>query len=278
MKKTLNRIIERTLFRVFDNYVEQNLIPRLAHRFYDNIDFHQRQDAMESSARFAAEHFIAARPFADKFEGLKYAIQKIGRPGLFLEFGVAGGASINFIAANTETTVYGFDSFQGLPEDWRPGVRTGAFRKPSDWLPEVRANVELNVGWFQDTLPKFLAQHDEDVAFLHVDCDLYSSTKTIFSLLADRLKPGSIIVFDEYFSYIGWENHEHAAFEEFIKEHGKSFEYILYQVAGSPAQVAVILTQQPEKVLDADKEFLHFHETTESHHDKNLIHQHPATE
>ncbi|MDQ3185012.1 MAG: class I SAM-dependent methyltransferase [Pseudomonadota bacterium] len=242
MKKILNQVIEKTLFKVLDSYVERNLIPRLTHHFYDNIDFHQRQGAMESSARFAAEHLQGVRPFADKFEGLKYAIERAEKPGLFLEFGVASGRSINFIAANTEAVVYGFDSFQGLPEDWRPGVGKGAFRKPAEWRPEVRANVELNVGWFEDTLPDFLADHHGDIAFLHVDCDLYSSTTTVLSLLADRLKPGSVIVFDEYFSYIGWEKHEHAAFREFIEKHQKNFDYILYQVAGSPAQVAAILT------------------------------------
>ena len=84
-----------------------------------------------------------------------------------------------------------------------------------------------------------LAEHDKDVAFLYIDCDLYSPTKTVPCLQA-----GSIIVFDEYFSYIGWENHEHAAFEEFIKEHKKSFNYILYQKTGSPASLAVILTRR----------------------------------
>lgn len=230
------------MFRVLDNYVEKNLVPRLANRFYDNLDFHQRQRAMESSAAFAAEHFRAARPFADRLQGLEYAIRRAENPGLFLEFGVASGASINFIAGNTDTTVHGFDSFQGLPEYWRPGVDAGAFRKPSGWLPETRTNVELHAGWFEDTLPRFLAEHDEKVAFLHIDCDLYSSTKTVLSLLADRLEPGTVIVFDEYFSYVGWENHEHAAFEEFIKAQQRGFSYFLYQTVGSPAQVGVILS------------------------------------
>ena len=242
MKKILNQIIEKTLFRVLDKYVEKNLIPILDHHLYDNIDFHQRQSAMKTTAKFAASHLQVARPLANRLELLKLAIERANNPGLFLEFGVAGGASINYIAANTESTVHGFDSFQGLPENWRPGVGSGAFRKPSGWLPEVSANVELHIGWFEDTLPDFLAKHDENVAFLHIDCDLYSSTKTVLSLLSDRLKPGSVIVFDEYFSYIGWEKHEHAAFEEFISEHQKDFDYFLYQKADSPAQVAVILT------------------------------------
>lgn len=241
MKKILNQIIEKTLFRVLDKYVENNLIPILTRRFYNNIDFHQRQIAMATTAKFAASQFLKTRPVTDRFELIRLAIEKVNIPGLFLEFGVASGSSINFIAANTDSTVHGFDSFQGLPEDWRPGVGMGAFQKPQNWLPEVKENVELHVGWFNDALPDFLARHDEDVAFLHIDCDLYSSTKTVFSILANRLKPGSVIVFDEYFSYIGWENHEHAAFEEFVKEHKIEFDYILYQVAGSPAQVAVLL-------------------------------------
>lgn len=242
MKRILNQIIEKTLFRVLDKYVEGHLIPILTRHFYDNIDFHQRQIAMATSAKFAADHFQKTRPVTDRLKLLKLAIEKVTNPGLFLEFGVAGGSSINFIAANTDTIVHGFDSFQGLPEDWRPGVGMGAFKKPQNWLPEMRENVQLHVGWFDATLPEFLVKHDEDIAFLHIDCDLYSSTKTVLSLLAERLKPGSVIVFDEYFSYIGWESHEHAAFEEFVRDHQKSFDYILYQSAESPAQVAVMLT------------------------------------
>jgi hypothetical protein len=113
VKKILNQVIERTLFRVLDTYVENNLVPKLTNRFYDNIDFHQRQKAMESSAAFAAAHFQSARPFADRLQGLGYAIQQAKNPGLFLEFGVASGASINFIAANTKAIVHGFDSFEG---------------------------------------------------------------------------------------------------------------------------------------------------------------------
>ena len=41
------------------------------------------------------------------------------RSGLVLEFGVASGSSITGIAGEMpHRTVYGFDSFEGLPEDW----------------------------------------------------------------------------------------------------------------------------------------------------------------
>tara|TARA_R110002073_G_scaffold191088_1_gene349759 strand:+ start:234 stop:617 length:384 start_codon:yes stop_codon:yes gene_type:complete len=118
MKKILHQILEKTLFRVLDNYVEKNLIPILEHRLYDNIDFHQRQDAIRTSAEFVSKYLQGARPLTNRLELLRLAIERVSNPGLFLEFGVASGASINFIAANTDTTVHGFDSFQGLPEDW----------------------------------------------------------------------------------------------------------------------------------------------------------------
>jgi hypothetical protein len=91
----------------------------------------------------------------------------------------------------------------------------------------VACNVDLIVGWFDQQLPHFLLEHPrEPVSFLHIDCDLYSSTKTVFSLLADRIVPGTIIVFDEYFNYPGWRVHEFLAFQEFVSARGVHYEYV----------------------------------------------------
>jgi hypothetical protein len=145
-------------------------------------------------------------------------------PGLVLEFGVYSGRTINFLASLDPGTVYGFDSFEGLPEAWRPEFPAGAFKVVE--LPKVAANVALQVGWFENTLPGFLAAHPGPVSFLHVDCDLYSSTKTVLHYLRGRIVPGTIIVFDEYFNYVGWRNHEFKAFAEFIAETGLAFRFI----------------------------------------------------
>lgn len=158
--------------------------------------------------------------------------------GLVLEFGVFSGLTINHLAGLTTQTVHGFDSFEGLPEDWRPNFPTGVFRR--DGLPEVRDNVRLQVGWFDKTLPVFVSEHAGPVGFLHVDCDLYSSTKTIFHWLADRIVPGTVIVFDEYFNYVGWRNHEYKAFKEFIAYSGLRYKYI--GVVPSHQQAAVQIT------------------------------------
>jgi Macrocin-O-methyltransferase (TylF) len=139
------------------------------------------------------------------------------KDGLIMEFGVATGDTINRLARNTKgRTVYGFDSFQGLPENWRPEFGAGSFKQ--DKLPWVEANVELVVGLFADTLPTFLQEHTDPVAFIHIDCDLYSSTKCVFDNLKDRMQDGTIIAFDEIRSYQGFEQHEYKAFNEFLEE------------------------------------------------------------
>jgi len=106
-------------------------------------------------------------------------------------------------------TFYGFDSFVGLPEHWRPGSRKRAFSRDGE-LPPVRANVKLIRGFFADTLPTFVAAHaSKTISFMHVDCDLYSSTKTIFAETRALLAPGTIIVFDEYFNAPEWREEEY---------------------------------------------------------------------
>jgi hypothetical protein len=87
----------------------------------------------------------------------------------------------------------GFDSFQGLPEDWGP-FTVGAFAQEP---PDVE-NAELVVGWFADTVPLFDFGTVEPLRLVHIDCDLYSSAKTVFDHLGPHLIPGAYVVFDEF--------------------------------------------------------------------------------
>ena len=93
--------------------------------------------------------------------------------------------------------------------------------------PDV-PGAQIVEGWFEDTLPEFLSAHDDPIAFIHADGDLYSSTKTILDNLADRLTPGTIIQFDEFFNYPGWRDHEYRAWEEFVSKTGVRFSYEAY--------------------------------------------------
>jgi predicted O-methyltransferase YrrM len=163
--------------------------------------------------------------FDDRWDVLSYAVEQATRPGLYLEFGVEKGHSVRWIAERAQRTVHGFDSFEGLPEDWSGTFeRRGKFTQGGQ-LPKVPGNVRLHVGWFDKTLPEFLRETNEDVALLHVDCDIYSSTKTVFDHLGERLKPGAIIVFDEYFNYPNWQKHEFRAFQEFVARTGAAYDY-----------------------------------------------------
>lgn len=144
---------------------------------------------------------------------------------LWLEFGVASGRSINFISQFTSALVYGFDSFEGLPETWRPGFEKGTFSSGGR-PPAVNQNVILKKGWFSDTLVPFLKEQDKKVSFVHIDCDLYSSTKLILDLLVPYFEPECVIVFDELVNYPGFEEGELKALQEFVDQNNVAVEFI----------------------------------------------------
>ena len=190
-----------------------------------NIERQLQKNALLDTARFIEKNMVKTRSFKDKFSLMKYSLDFAEDEGLFLEFGVFEGTTINFISANTDKTVYGFDSFEGLPEDWRDGFEKGTFKTK---IPEVNKNVKLIKGWFNNTLPSFREKHPESCSFIHIDCDLYFSTKTIFDNLHNKIKEGTIIVFDEFFNYPGWKEGEYKAFIEFVNSHNIKYEYIGY--------------------------------------------------
>ena len=93
------------------------------------------------------------------------------------------------------------------------------------------------------------------VAFIHVDCDLYSSTKTILSLLAPRLVSGSVILFDEYFNYPNWEQHEFKAFQEFVAASAVKYTYLAFarqQVAVRIDSIGTAGASRGDRVFPAD--------------------------
>lgn len=150
--------------------------------------------------------------------------------GLWLEFGVFSGKTINHIAKmNPSQKIYGFDSFLGLPEDWRGNMTKGYFDREGR-MPEVQSNVALIPGWFSDTLPLFCENHvvGNYISFLHVDCDIYSSTVDIFDNLGEQIVEGTVILFDEFYGYDGWQNHECKAWEEFTSKNKIKYEYVSY--------------------------------------------------
>ena len=119
--------------------------------------------------------------------------------GLFLEFGVYNGSSINILAKLRPNKIFhGFDTFTGLPEDWDLGdkkIKAGHFYLEK--MPSVEKNVILHKGLFEDTIPKWQKQYREKISFINIDCDLYSSTKTVLEHLNSQIVKDTIIRFDD---------------------------------------------------------------------------------
>jgi hypothetical protein len=171
--------------------------------------------------------------FKDRLDTLSFAACSAPTDGLILEFGVASGATINSLATSLalrQRKLYGFDSFCGLPEPWAD-YQIGHFACDQ---PSVASNVELVVGLFAETLPQFLASHAGHVALVHIDCDLYSSTRTVLELLTPRIVPGTFIALDEY--YIVTE-HEQRAFHDWLDAHGRTCRHL----ARSIEQAVVVM-------------------------------------
>lgn len=214
---------------MLDNIIEKlvALIDFSNTRDARNIERELQRRALKETAIFVENYMYKTRSFPDKMSLLKYSVDLSDHKGLFIEFGVYKGDTLNYIASNLEEKIiYGFDSFDGLPEDWRDGFQKGVFELEE--LPEVKENVELVKGWFEDTLPEFVSKHPEKCSFIHIDCDLYSSTKTIFKYLGEKIEKNTVIVFDEFFNYPGWKNGEFKALMEFIELKHMKFEYVGY--------------------------------------------------
>lgn len=156
--------------------------------------------------------------------------------GLICEFGVLKGRTITQIAKFfSEEPVYGFDSFEGLPEEWR--MRDDfSFSKGSmsvnGYLPVVPANVELIKGWYNESLPAWVKNHNDPIKFIHVDCDLYSSTIEILKILNDQIIQGTIIHFDDFYSwsdpeeFTHWADGEYKALKEWAIDYNREFEIL----------------------------------------------------
>ena len=198
--------------------------------------------AARESADFVRDHMAAARHLGHPHATLEHGLSLAPSGGMALEFGVYTGTTLTIIAAaRGSRLVYGFDSFEGLPDHWRAGFAAGTFALDA---PPVVPGADLVPGLFDEVLPGFLQTHPGPVDFLHVDADLYSSATTILENVGPRLRPGSVIVFDEFFNYPGWREHEYRAWTEHVRRTGLTFRYEAFTIDNE--QVAVSIITGPE--------------------------------
>lgn len=209
--------------------MSQRIYRRFLHKYFaHDLNLELQAMARREAALYVREHMAAAIMYADRWDLLEAAASEAVQDGLFLEFGVEKGASANFIAKRMKEggALHAFDSFEGLPEGWQGTLETrGSFGRGGA-IPKLAPNITVYKGWFTETLPEFCRRNQNaGIALLHVDCDLYSSTATVLAHAGNLLRPGSIVIFDEYFNYHGWQNHEFKAWQEFIAARQVKYAY-----------------------------------------------------
>jgi hypothetical protein len=196
---------------------------------------------LEAGAFVRDRGFSASDAVLDKWEVFDAVGRAVGtREVLYLEFGVARGASMRYwsrLLRNPNSALHGFDSFEGLPTDWildRPAGHFSTAGQP----PEIDDDrVSFFKGWFSDTLVEY-ALPEHEVLVVNLDADLYSSTVTVLDAIERALAPGSFLYFDEF-------NHradEMRAFGEFLDRTGMRFE--LFAATRDLAQVAFRLLER----------------------------------
>ena len=164
----------------------------------------------------------------------------------FLEFGVYEGKSLfEWSELNNckNSRFFGFDTFEGLPEDWDRIKHTdpaghfdtkGILPKTSD------PRIKFIKGLFQNTLNNFLDSYKpNNRIIIHNDSDLYTSSLFLLTTLDEFLKNGTIIIFDEFFCA----SHEFQAFYDYINSYKKKYNLVACTKENPPVQVAIEFLQ-----------------------------------
>jgi O-methyltransferase len=196
-------------------------------RFSSSVEALNRNAAMFASLRSYRNDTVGIHAKRDDLYAAVNA--RLGNiPISYLEFGVWKGESIRSwarISAHPESRFYGFDSFEGLPEEWDHGFGHATSKERFDLggaAPRIAdGRVTLIKGWFQCTLRPFLRNSKlQHPLVIHIDCDLHSSALYTLSTLDPIVMRGDVIVFDEYTSpaneYLAWEEYKHAFMREAI--------------------------------------------------------------
>ena len=147
----------------------------------------------------------------------------------YLEFGVSHGESFRYwtkLNGHPKSRFYGFDTFTGLPEEWKVFTGSqpqGAFSTGGHAPQLTDPRVKFVSGLFQDTLADFvqtLSQPSQLV--VHCDADLYTSTLFVLTTIHSLLVPGAIVMFDDFTTA----NHDFRAFHDYTTSYRRNYEVI----------------------------------------------------
>jgi len=158
---------------------------------------------------------------------------KKGRP--FYEFGVWRGESFKYLI-KTFKKGYGFDTFEGLPEDWH-NEKKGNY-SADRIIPKIDGGTFI-AGKFEDTLPTFYSKPRPMASIINFDADLYSSTLCALNYSKPVIDKDTILIFDEFIINQNWEQDEYKALNEFCSNHNLNYEVLA--ISYCTKQVAVKL-------------------------------------
>jgi Macrocin-O-methyltransferase (TylF) len=194
---TLRHRLAACFFPKYSRFFDQVNRNAMVMKWYSNHDTVPRFPDQTSYFEYIAREFL-------KEEAVDY-----------LEFGVFRGDSIRkwtTINSHPDSRFVGFDTFEGLPEEWNSRIGRGAF-DVGGALPQIAdERVKFIKGLFQDTVPEFLRSFSPiSRLVIHNDSDLYSSTLYVLTMMEHLFKSGTIIMFDEFSSAL----HEFRAWQDF---------------------------------------------------------------
>ena len=153
----------------------------------------------------------------------------------FYEFGVWRGVAFRYLI-KTFKTGYGFDTFQGIPEDWH-GEKSGSYSSEGK-IPQIEGG-EFVVGEFEETLPHFFSKPRPKASIINFDADLYSSTICALNCSQSIIDQHTILIFDEFITNKNWEEDEFKALNDFCTANAYSYEVLA--ISFFSKQVAVRL-------------------------------------
>ena len=232
MKNIIKRFIEKAVSPAV-NQIYYNL-PSTKHTSLSKPSVNQILFSMakKDSAEFVQGYIKDVMIFDNKEEIWDYTINQLSNSaGYCLEFGVHKGRSLNYFSTNLKSTKFiGFDSFEGLAEEWKGNHQAAGHFSLEGKLPKVNSNCELIKGFFDNKI-SLKVRLLSDVKFVHIDCDTYPSTKIVLREIESVIKPGFLILFDDYIGYPGWRFGEYLAFKEFAKEKNIKYSYRAFSEA-----------------------------------------------
>lgn len=186
--------------------------------FASNLLSMTRWIAQQQCKKIYSDFYVYDRRHDRRYLLYDHIVNEEGLAGIpvnYLEFGVSQGHSFRWwsqVNQHPQSSFHGFDTFEGLPENWGLYDK-GAMAAP---IPDMNdSRCHFHKGLFQETLIDFLKKYPMDGKrkIIHLDADLFSSTLFVLTTLARELKPGDILVFDEF----NVPNHEWHAYKVFTE-------------------------------------------------------------